>query len=260
MLRLRVLTGVVGVPVLAAATVFGGLPYLLCVVVPAVIGTLELTSMAQAAGGRPLPLISAALAVAFVGEAAMPGQGLLLIALALAVVASLLTLMAREDWTGAIGDWSGSLAAPAYVGGLLQFYVPLRAMPDGVLLVCLVLGCTFLSDTAAFFVGRRFGRTRLAPRVSPGKSVEGAVAGVVVATAAALLTGIAVGSWLHLAGLGLVIGLCAVAGDLLESFLKRQFGAKDSGTIVPGHGGLLDRMDSLLVAVAGAYMYIVATR
>jgi phosphatidate cytidylyltransferase len=155
----------------------------------------------------------------------------------------------------------------------MHYFIPLRALPDGLFWILTVLVCTWVCDITAFFVGRRWGRVRLAPRISPGKSAEGAIGGVASAALAAILLGPLL-TWLlgtvglgvigplglaRLTGLGLVIGACAVVGDLIESFIKRQCGAKDSGALIPGHGGVLDRIDSVLFAVVGAYFFVVTT-
>ncbi|HEX8967750.1 MAG TPA: phosphatidate cytidylyltransferase, partial [Chloroflexota bacterium] len=101
--------------------------------------------------------------------------------------------------------------------------------------------------------------TRLAPHISPRKSVEGALAGLLGATVAGPLLGLTVGAPpLIMAGYGLVIGVATVVGDLVESLLKRQTGVKDSGVLIPGHGGLLDRMDSLLLCAPVAVVYLFA--
>jgi phosphatidate cytidylyltransferase len=136
----------------------------------------------------------------------------------------------------------------------------------------MVLVGTWVCDSVAYFVGREVGRTKLAPRISPGKSVEGALGGIAATVGTAILAAPTIDlmaptlalapprlSMLHLGGLGLVIGVCVVLGDLVESFIKRQLGAKDSGVILPGHGGVLDRIDGLILAVAGAYFYLAAT-
>jgi phosphatidate cytidylyltransferase len=155
----------------------------------------------------------------------------------------------------------------------MHYFIPLRALPDGMFWILVVLVSTWACDITAFFVGRRWGRARLAPRISPGKSVEGAIGGLVGSVLAAILLGPLL-TWLlgatgldlmrqigliRLAGLGLIIGVCAIAGDLMESFIKRQCGAKDSGAAIPGHGGVLDRIDSVILAVVGAYFYVVTT-
>ena len=260
MLGIRIVSGMVGVPLLVGLVLLGGVWYLLGVLVPAVLGTLEIFSMLNAAGHRPVAPLGLIVAASFVLDAAFPGYRVLPTTLAVSGVAALAWLMVRSDWSKAVVDWALTFAPALYVGGLLQFFIPLRESVDGVFWALTVLICAWSCDTAAYFVGGAIGRTKLAPRISPAKSVEGAVAGVVgaviVAVAAAL---IASQPLLRSSGLGLAVGLCAVLGDLIESFLKRACGAKDSGVLVPGHGGILDRMDSLLVAAAGGYLYLAAT-
>ena len=119
------------------------------------------------------------------------------------------------------------------------------------------------SDTGGYGAGRAFGRHKLAPAVSPGKTVEGALGGLTGAMAVAMLCRVlffdALGRGEALA-LGAMISLLAQFGDLCESALKRAFGAKDSGWIIPGHGGILDRLDSLLFPVVFTYYYAVLSR
>jgi phosphatidate cytidylyltransferase len=159
-------------------------------------------------------------------------------------------------------DWALTLAPALYVGGLLGYYPLLRQLPDGGFWVQAVLACTWAADIAAYTIGRQWGRTKLAPTLSPGKSVEGALAG----GAGAVLLGATLGlafpapgrSMPILIGLGLLVAVAGLIGDLLESFVKRQLGAKDSSGLLLGHGGLLDRLDSLLGAGMVAYLYLVA--
>jgi len=195
--------------------------------------------------------------------------------LVVSVLAGLFWVMRRSDTEGAIVDWALTVAGASYVGGTMHYFIPLRSTPDGAGLfwVLTVLICTWTCDITAFFVGRRWGRARLAPRISPGKSVEGAVGGVVGTVLVALalgplltailsatgLTVLSSPSFVRLAGLGATVAVCAVVGDLTESFVKRQCGAKDSGDLIPGHGGILDRIDSVLLASVGAYFYVVMT-
>lgn len=259
MLALRVLSGVIAVPLLVGLVVWGGMPYVLGTVLFATLGTWELFWMLRAAGRRPLVAPGLLVAAGIVLDA-RTSDGLLPAVLAFVAVATLAWLMLRADWSGALEDWALTLTPGLYVGGLLRFFVPLREAPDGAFWVLTVLACTWMCDTVAYFVGGAIGRTKLAPRISPGKSVEGAAAGILTAAlvgiAAAAISGYPLP---RLIGLGLAIGICTVLGDLLESFIKRLCRVKDSGTLVPGHGGLLDRMDSLLLAGAGAYFYVVAT-
>lgn len=125
----------------------------------------------------------------------------------------------------------------------------------GLALSALPVAVTWLCDTAAYFAGLKWGRRRLAPALSPKKSVEGALAGLAAGAAAGALLTPWLG-WLPLAGAlaGLFIAAVAQAGDLWESALKRAAGVKDSGRLLPGHGGILDRFDALLLALPAAYL------
>lgn len=148
------------------------------------------------------------------------------------------------------------LGGAFYVGLPLRYFLELRGLPDGVAWVFLALLTTFANDTAAYAVGRGIGRHPMAPGISPGKTWEGALGGLVAAVIAcpvlAMLLGLPEGPW---AVLGLGIGTAAQAGDLLESALKRRAGVKDASALVPGHGGVLDRLDSLVLVAPLVYHY-----
>lgn len=143
--------------------------------------------------------------------------------------------------------------------GQLTFLVRLRALEHGVVLVILALAVSWLSDTGAYFAGRRFGRTKMAPRVSPKKTWEGFAGGVATAVIGVFVVR---ALWLpHLTAVdAVVVGLLGsawgVVGDLAESLLKRSFDVKDSGWILPGHGGMLDRIDSVLFVAPAVWSYL----
>jgi phosphatidate cytidylyltransferase len=272
-LRLRFLSAFVGVPVLLLLAVVGGGWYVAAVVVGAIVASLEMLGMLSGAGYRPVRPLGVVLSVAIVLVALATDARIIPAVLMAAMLVGLFQMMARPDSVGALVDWALTLASALYVGGTMHYFIPLRALPDGLFWILAVLVCTWVCDITAFFVGRRWGKARLAPRISPGKSVEGAVGGLAGAVLAAMALGPLL-TWLlsvtglggvnpigvaRLAGLGLVIGVCAIAGDLVESFIKRQCGAKDSGALIPGHGGVLDRIDSVLLAVVGAYFFVVIT-
>jgi len=142
-----------------------------------------------------------------------------------------------------------TLSGVLYLGFLFPHFVLIHRGPQGVQWVFWLLLVVFLSDTAAYFTGMALGKRKLYPQVSPGKTVEGAIGAllicVVVGTFGArfLLPDL---TWFEAVLLSLVVGLLAQVGDLVESWLKRVFSAKDSGRLLPGHGGLLDRIDSLI--------------
>jgi phosphatidate cytidylyltransferase len=134
----------------------------------------------------------------------------------------------------------------------------MRKFPSGQLWILFTLVAVFSGDTTAFYVGRAFGRKKLAPAISPGKTVEGGYGAVAGSAAGALLfKGLFFSQvpFLHALILGLGVGLFGQLGDLWESVLKRSAQVKDSGTLIPGHGGLLDRIDSVLFAAPFVYYY-----
>jgi len=145
-----------------------------------------------------------------------------------------------------------------YVPLMLTHLVWLRALPDGIAWLFLMLVIVMSGDTAAYYVGSAIGKRKLYPVVSPNKSVEGALGGL---CGSLLGTLIAKGTFFPGLSLGdcivtaLVIGMLGQVGDLFESMLKRSFGVKDSGALIPGHGGILDRLDSILFAAPATYYY-----
>ncbi len=165
---------------------------------------------------------------------------------------------ARPSATAAI---SVTLLGVMWIAGGLAFLMLLRDIPEnGRLIVFTTLLAVFVDDTAAFFVGRAIGRHKMAPRISPGKSWEGFVGGTVAAMAVAFFALYDQGylsNWGALA-LGAVVAAASTVGDLFESAVKRDLGVKDSGRLLAGHGGILDRIDSLLWAGPAAYFTVLA--
>jgi len=162
--------------------------------------------------------------------------------------ALLVSLWSRRLWLG-----FGIL----YIGAAYLSLLVLRTGPAGFRNVLFVMLVVWVGDVGAYVTGRWIGGPRLAPRISPGKTWSGAIGG----TVAAMLTGLAAGLErpLTAAALALAISVMAQAGDLLESAVKRHFGAKDSGWIIPGHGGLLDRLDGVLAAAPAAMLWSLLT-
>ncbi len=154
---------------------------------------------------------------------------------------------------------SGTLGV-VYIAAPMSYLISLRDLPSGGKWIILLFAVIWLNDTCAFAAGRAFGRTRLCPGISPKKTVEGAVAGL----AGGMTAGYVLNSYFSLGsdaaevlGLSLLIGVVGIIGDLAESLLKRSANVKDSGSIIPGHGGVLDRIDSLIFTIPLLYYYLI---
>jgi phosphatidate cytidylyltransferase len=236
------------------------------VVVASATALWELTRLFEH-GGRPVYRGLAVVAGTAV-TAAFAASRLLdpLVLPALVLVVAVLAVLAAPIWRGATPATepaANTLLAVLYVGWLLGYGILLhQTSPRGDELVLFVVGVTWVGETMAYVVGSTLGRHRLAPVVSPRKTVEGAVAQVV----ASVLTGFALGLWLlpgcgtgtAVAG-GALLGVVGQVGDLTESVIKRSVGTKDTGGIIPGHGGVLDRIDSLLFNLPAYYYFAVMT-
>lgn len=182
------------------------------------------------------------------------------------IIISLMALLARKEKFNAFPAWSWTFAGILYVGWLLGYLVSLRGMEDGRSWVFFALFCTFGSDTAAFFIGKAIGKHKLAPSISPGKTWEGAFGGLLGSVGVSLIfllsTPLSLASkleWWQAVILGLLVSIFGQIGDLVESLLKRNAGVKDSGSLLPGHGGVLDRIDSIIFAVVIVYYWIICT-
>jgi len=179
-----------------------------------------------------------------------------------AVVLPLIGLLSRRQKEGAFTTWGWTIAGILYVGWLLSYLVALRGLDGGRNWVFLALFTTWASDTAAFVIGRKLGRHKLAPNISPGKTWEGTMGGIVGAIIMSILFFTPTPFRLPLVywqviGLSILVSIFGQVGDLVESLLKRNMGVKDSGTLLPGHGGILDRMDSIIFAGIVVYYYVI---
>ena len=265
----RVLTGLVGIPVLVGA-VWVGFPWLTILV--AIVAVLSLWEFYRISPGVSLTvlfplgaiwtilfLVSGQLTESWYDYAphALLGAG---------VLCALPWLIVNRRKGGAIATWSYTVCGPVYVGFLLAHGLMLRGLEldtdgdfgrDWLIFALLV---TFATDTGAYFAGRSVGKHLMTPSISPHKTWEGAIGGfasaVGVAFALAALLELSVPIWQG-ALIGLAIGTVAQAGDLAESQLKRATGVKDTGKILPGHGGVLDRIDSIVFTFPVVY-YLVA--
>ncbi|MCH7707512.1 MAG: CDP-archaeol synthase [Myxococcales bacterium] len=282
-LRARLLTAAVLVPAAIYVIIVGGLPYLAFITLFILLGMREFYRLIEEKGAQPL--VSWGLAagaalpvVAYIGNEYH---------VTLILTATLLGVMIRQLGKAQIGEAlvsiSGTFFGVFYVGWLLSHAIVLRNFygaaasrygdaeivvlgidPDsGIFFISFCMVAVVMSDTGAYFAGRAWGRRKLAPRISPGKTVEGAVGGVIGGT----LGGLATKSlfdvvWPHLSSflswdaaifMGVVVAILGIVGDLLESLLKRDADTKDAGSLLPGMGGVMDRIDSPLMGIPGMY-------
>jgi phosphatidate cytidylyltransferase len=193
----------------------------------------------------------------------LPSWAGLTLLLAAATVLGLGAMVFLRDWKASLTRWALAIGGSLWLGLLLSFYASLyfRHQPDpgrhGFWLLLAVFGAIWIGDTAAMLAGMRFGRHRFFPRISPKKTVEGAVAQLLGSALFFTITGALLGLGLgHSLLLGLLIGVVAQVGDLVESQVKRTAGVKDASQLIPGHGGILDRIDSLLPVGAVVYYYL----
>ncbi len=261
----RVVSAVVFLPIFWLIVKRSGPVYHLLMVAAALLALLELYSLAEARGRRCHRLLGAVLVLLFLASFALRGFALEYAVLFGLFAIPLASLMRGGDFGAALPDIGVTLFGASFVGVLFGYLLALRLLHDapkgdetGSDLVFLLFFVVWSSDMAAYYVGTSLGRRPLAPRVSPRKTIEGAIGGVAGAVVAAFVARawfirrLAVRDCLIL---GLALGGIGILGDLVESMLKRGAGVKDSASLVPGHGGVLDRVDSLLYAAPVLYYY-----
>jgi len=264
----RVLVGAAGIPLLAFAAIRGGTFLLILVDLLIVLGLWEFYRLLAAKGIRPHVVVGIGGGL-FLSWQVYFSWSIGIRALVTAVVlAVMVSALIRREGRGAIADMAGTLLGMLYVGLLSSYFFLLRDLPgqmsgrhqDGGWVLLAVFIITWVYDTGAYGVGLLWGRHPLLPRVSPKKSIEGAAGGLFWGLLAALLLSrlfftelLSLRDFLVIA---LIAGLIGPLGDLAESMIKRDAQAKDTSGILPGHGGVLDRFDSLLFIVPVVYWYL----
>jgi phosphatidate cytidylyltransferase len=252
----RLLSAVVLVPILLVAVWMGGWPFVALVLVTGTLATWEYLQMLQALGLRPMFFFPIALLWLLITYFALGDRGFLQPILALLLLVSLSWHVFADQTQHRVENWLLPLAGALYLGWMVGHALLIRALPGGTLRLVATLGIVWSADTAAYLVGTAWGRHHMLPRISPRKTWEGYAAQMVSGTLAGLLIiGLGGLGWGHGAVLGLLLAALTPIGDLGISMIKRQAGVKDSGRLIPGHGGVLDRMDTLLVAVVMSYYY-----
>jgi len=262
----RLLTAVVAIPILLFATWWSNPMLFVAIAAVALLAAVhELFSIADKAGAPPFRIVGFVASAVVIGVAAGAGpewNGYVLAATT--VVLMLATLGRVEDKARILVSAGATLLTVLYVAVLGGYLVAVRTLTSppqvAAKLITLFFAVVMLSDTAAFYAGRTFGRHKLAPRVSPGKTVEGSIGGLIGSTVGAVAAKYVFFSELplgHAIALGAGMGLVGQLGDLVESLLKRGSDVKDAASILPGHGGFLDRLDSMLLNAPILYAYAV---
>ena len=286
-LRARLLTAAVLIPAVIYIIVLGGLPYLITVIVIVLVGQHEIYELLRDKGAHPsvtFGLIAGGTlpVVAFVGNASHVTA-----ILTATLLAAMVLELRRQRINEAMASISGTFFGVVYVGWLLSHAIALRQFDSavrgrygeaslqqlglnadsGIFFMIYTLMVVVACDAGAYFAGRAYGRRRLAPVISPGKSVEGAIGGVL----AGVLCGyVAKGGfdlfWPHMSrsldwgaalGFAVILSIVGIVGDLVESLLKRDAQVKDAGRLLPGMGGVLDRIDSPLLAIPVMYYMMI---
>ena len=269
----RAISAAVLVPVLLVVLLFGGYVFAAFVAIITAIAAVEVFRLFRAAGSAPFAALGTALALVVVLDAAFPevfeGSGMLLagVGIVLVGVASFTKIDPRDG----LQSWMATVFGALYVS-LLAFLIrlgmaappvpgdaPLSLLGPERGWVLLLILAVWSYDTGAFLVGKNLGRTHFLTHISPAKTVEGVIGGVLASSLVVALMLWALGQDpRHAIVLGPLTALAAQAGDLAESVIKRAAGAKDSGTLIPGHGGMLDRVDSFLFAAPIMTLYVIA--
>jgi phosphatidate cytidylyltransferase len=267
MLKTRVLVAIILLPIGIGVIYLGGWIFAAFIGLVLGLAAWEFAGLFRKSGFQPAIAIMVAGAVALAAGRALDGFGSAPWIIVLLILASmtyhLVAFERGRDQSGT--DFTITLSGTLYLGWLGGYLISLRLMPAGAWLIWLVLLAVFLADSAAYFIGQRFGKHKLSPRLSPKKTWEGYLAGVVAGTLGTALVAYLWGLWAgpdfpvtpwQGALLGLLISVLTTLGDLGESMLKRQSGVKDSSNILPGHGGVFDRIDSWLWAAPIGYYFI----
>lgn len=254
-LKHRLLTAVLGIPLLISLIYFGSIPLFLAVLLVFFLGLKEFIHMVENAGYFPLKMSMYIGGFLLIGESYLyKGEhGILAFFIVFMLLIINLVLLNKIS----LATMAVSLLGVVYLS-FLKYILLLRDLPNGFLLIFMAFLLTWMVDTGAYFSGRFFGHKKLAPSISPNKTQEGAIGGIIITILTAVVlhfTLIPIGVF-NAVILGFLISILGQLGDLFESFIKRSANVKDSGNLLPGHGGVLDRFDSILFTVPITYYFI----
>ncbi len=265
-LGMRLLTAAFGVPAAIVCSLVGGIPFLLAVNLVIGVGLFEFYHMMEAKGIRPFKTVGVLAGLVIVWYVYFQGGVFSSLFITIVLLGVMVLELSRRDGEFAVFHIATTLFGIFYIAWLGSHIILLRKLGEhfaggdvGGHFVILAFAIAWGADTGAYFFGNAFGKRKLMPRVSPSKSVEGAAGGVFLALVAAFvmkLTFLPMLTYLDACILGIVGGVAAVLGDLVESLMKRDVKIKDTSRALPGHGGMLDRFDSVLFVAPLVYYYL----
>ncbi len=258
----RVITGILIGLVVGFVIWFGEPVFTILTSLVAAVAAFEYYRIVKSAHIQPLTYFGIVFSVLLVVNAHSPYSFTFPLILVLATLVPLIWMIFRRNKDNSFINWGWTLTGILYTGWLLSFYVSIRAMDQGMEWVFVVLACTALCDVFAYVVGSATGKHAMASSVSPGKTWEGSMGGLAASIIFAVILSICfrlpLNYW-QMVVAGTIIGVISQLGDLVESLLKRNMKTKDTGSLLPGHGGILDRIDShLLIAPVAYYLIVLA--
>lgn len=266
----RLLTACIGIPLAIYLINQGGLLYASAITIIAALAWYEYYRM-LACKQIPIPFTYGLISLLLILSCAWFGNSHELLAIIIFSYLSLLSLTVLKGASFSINSAAYSIMGITYIGLPFAHLLLLRltdaslnlpsywggSLSSGAVYLWLAFTGTWANDTFAFFVGSKWGRNKLCPAISPGKTIEGAIGGIIGTIIVVVSFGSIYGlPLIHLLLIGSLVGIAAPLGDLTESALKRYTGVKDSGRLLPGHGGVLDRFDSIMFTVPVVYYYV----
>ena len=262
-LIVRFITGMVILPLIVILTLWGGWPFTIVISLLAILGTAEFYFMERIKGLQNNAIIGIAAAIAVLLSFHWREYWLWQVTVLISIILTFAIEFGRSrEWQRSLWRVVTTLGGSLYIAFPFAFLIAIRQIePFGIHWIFTILYCTWGTDTFSYLFGSMFGKTKLAPKLSPGKTVEGAIAGIVFGATLPMLVLLRVGelSW-SVVPLLVISPFAGIAGDLFESGVKRYFGVKDSHLpgfdVFPGHGGALDRIDSILWIIPLFYFYM----
>jgi phosphatidate cytidylyltransferase len=259
MLRQRIISAAIGLPIFIIAIWFGNPWFTVVMAIIAILGSIEFYRITSHNRIRPIAYFGIVITLILIVSPYYPGFITKPLILTGAILISLIWILFQSQKEGGFNNWVWIIAGILYLGWTLSYWPELRSIEHGREWILWSMLAVMASDTSAFFIGKKWGKHYIAPTMSPKKTWEGSVGGllgsIIVSVILGILFSLPLNYW-TLALLGCIISISAQLGDLIESLLKRNTGVKDSGKLVPGHGGILDRIDSFVFTGAVIYYFV----